>query len=71
MPDIWLQPVQGQDDLLLLSQTLLQAFRVCQVQRQQFFIAIELIGHSAAGDLDPSPLQFLMDLRNAPLFLIA
>jgi hypothetical protein len=61
MSDIWLQPVQGQDDLPMLSQTLLQAFRICQGERQQFLIAIELIGHGAAGDLDPSPLLFLME----------
>jgi hypothetical protein len=49
----------------------LQAFRVCQGKRQQFFIAVELICHGAAGDVDSSSLQLVVDLRDAALLLIA
>jgi len=47
MPHIRLQPIECQYHLLLFFQSLLQPLRICQVQGQQLFIAVKLIGHGA------------------------
>lgn len=40
-----------------------------QVQRQQFFMAIELIGHRTLGYLETLPEQLLVNLRDTALLL--
>ena len=64
-------PIERQDHLLLVFDPLAQPFFVRQMQCEQFFIAIELIGHRALCHLEPSSQQFLMNLRDAALLLIA
>ena len=71
MPHIWEAPIQCQNHLLLFLEPRLEPLRICQVQRQQFFITIQLIGHRALSYLHPSPLQLLVDLRDAALLLLA
>ena len=54
LPHIWLQPIQSQDHLLLSFESFLEPFDIGQIHCQQFFIAIELIGHTALGNLESS-----------------
>jgi len=63
-------PIERQDHLLVSLEPRLEPLRICQVQRQQFFIAIELIGDCPLGHLEPSSQQFLVNLRDTALLLI-
>src|SRR5437764_1233393 len=71
MPDIRLQPIQRQNHLLLVREPLLQPLLIGQMQREEFFIAIELIGDGARGHFESSSHQFLMNLWDTALLLIA
>jgi hypothetical protein len=61
----------GEKGLLVFLQLFLQPLGIRQVQRQQFFIPVKLIGDCTLSYLHPASLEFLMDLGNATLFLIA
>ena len=54
-----------------MREPLLEALDIRQMQREQFFIAIELIGHATLGYLESPAHQFLMNLRDTALLLIA
>lgn len=55
----------------MFFQPLAQPCFISQMQREQLFIAIELVRDGALGHLEsPSP-QFFMDLRNTALLLVA
>ena len=71
MPDIRLQPIQRQKHLLLVREPLLQPLLIGQMQREEFFIAIELICYGALGHFESSSHQFLMNLWDTALLLIA
>src|SRR5260221_2717386 len=71
MPHIWLQAIKRQDHLLLFFQLRAQPFFIRQMECEQFFITIELIGHSALGHLETASQQFFMDLWDAALLPIA
>ena len=71
MPDIRLQPIQGQDDLPLRLQPGAQPVAVCQAQRHHLLVAPQLLGHRALGDRHPPRHQVLMDLRHAAVLAIA
>ncbi len=70
MSHIWLQAIQRQDYLFLFLQSFLQPLLIGQMQRQQFFIPVELIGDRALCHLEPQPSQLLVNLRDTPLLLI-
>jgi hypothetical protein len=53
-----------------VREPLLEALDIRQMQREQFFIAIELIGHGTLGDLESPAHQFLMNLWDTALLLV-
>src|SRR5690348_13326967 len=59
--DIWLQSIQGKKHLFLLFEPCLEPLLIRQMSRQQFLIAIQLIGHRALGYLESSLSSLLMD----------
>ena len=71
MPHVRLQPIQRQDHLLLSLEPLLEPLGIRQMQRQQFFIAIELIGDRALCHHHSSLQEFLVDLRDTALLSVA
>src|SRR5579859_1613701 len=68
---IRLQSIQSQDHVLLSLESLFEPLPLCQTHCQQLFITVELIGHTALGNLEPSSQQLLMDLGDTTLFSIA
>lgn len=70
MAHVRLQPIQRQNPLLLVLQPLLQPLGIREMERQQFFIPIELIAHGALGHVHTSPHQFLVDLWDTALLLV-
>lgn len=71
VPDVRLQAIQREDDLALLRETRPQAGLVGQPQRDQFFIPLELVRHSALGNLHAPRQQQLMDLGHAAVLGVA
>src|SRR5947209_12662008 len=71
MPDIWLQAVHGQDDPILLLKNRLQTLFLMQMQRHQFFIAMQAMFHGPFTDLHASFFQLRMDFCDASMFSIA
>ncbi len=65
VPDVGLQAIERQDDLLLVAQALAQAPLVAQPERDEFLIALDQMRHRALGDREPAGQQLLMDLGHA------
>src|SRR5947209_11121442 len=63
-------PIECENHLLLFPEPLPQPLRICQVQREQFFISVELIGHGSLGYHQSSSEQVLVDLRDTALLLV-
>ncbi len=62
MAHIRLEPIQRQDDLLLLRQPLLEAGLIAEREGDQLLIAVEQVGDAALSDGDATSQQVLVDL---------
>ncbi len=67
MAHIRLQSIQRQNHATLAGQALPQAHRIGQVQRDQFFIAVQQHGHAALSNGDAALAEPLMELGHAAL----
>lgn len=68
VPDVGLQPVQREDDLLLGGEALAHTRLIAQAERDALLISLHEMRHRALGDLDPARQQVLPDLGDAPVF---
>src|SRR5258708_22297279 len=64
-------PIESQNHLLLFRQSFLEPSGIGEMQRHQFFRAVELIGYCPLRQMETSPEQFFMDLGEAPKLAIA
>src|SRR5258707_342568 len=64
-------PIESQNHLLLFRQSFLEPSGIGEMQRHQFFRAVELIGYCPLRQMKTSPEQFFMDLGEAPKLAIA
>lgn len=68
---VWLHPINRQDDLPLRLQAGLQALWLVEMSGDQFLVAINQVIQGALGQLNATPEDPVLDLRDAAVLPVA
>jgi hypothetical protein len=66
-----LQTIKGEDDMALLLEELFEAGRLREMQREQFFVALQEVGDGARSNGDVQVLEGFVDLGDGAMLTVA
>ncbi len=66
-----MEPVNGQNNVTLLLEEVLETGLISEAQREQFFVALQQIGDGALGDSNMTLVQEAMDFRDGAMLAVA
>src|SRR4051812_34628957 len=64
MTTVWLEAVERQDDPTLRGQECAKALLISQMERDEFFVALDQILNGPGGECNTASEEMLMDLTN-------